>query len=432
MIILEQVDPSTIPQRQELVLGCISLDYELRPMIVAFNRAQSDVRIVVRDYSEYLNDGTYEDAIQKINTEILSGSAPDLLCASGLPLKQYAAKGILADLWPLIDSDPDISREALMRHLFDVMSIDGKLYQVTNSFSIQTAACRTAITGDKTSWTLDDVLQAMNNLQPGAGIFGETDTKTGMLNQCLGFNLDSFMDWNTGTASFDSETFIEILKFCNSFPAEFNYENYDWETAESEYSRLMNGKQLMTTCYISSFGDLQVQYALHNADVNFIGFPSENGTGSCFQPGSTISITTSCKNTEAAWRFVRELLLAENQTQEHMWNFPTNKAAFDTLVKEQMTPQYWTNPETGEQEEISTMGYGIGNDFNVEIYAMKQDEYDAFMRLYENCKTVYSYDQSVMTIIQEECEPFFAGQKTAEEVASIIQNRLSLYMAERT
>jgi len=77
------------------------------------------------------------------------------------------------------------------------------------------------------------------------------------------------------------------------------------------------------------------------------------------------------------------------------------------------------------------MGYGIGNDFNVEIYAMKQPEYDAFMKLYNNIKTVYSYDQSVMSIILEECEPFFAGQKTAEEVASIIQNRLSLYIAER-
>jgi len=430
LILLEQVDASTIPQKQELVLGCFGLDYNLRPMIVDFNRSNQNVRIVVRDYSELMGDGTYEDALQRMNTEILTGNAPDLMSLNGLPKEQYAAKGILMDLWPLIDSDPELTREDLMTHLFDVMSIDGKLYEVTDSFYIQTAACRTAITGDRDSWTLEDVLAAMEGLQPDAGIFSETDTKTGILNQCLGYNLDSFMDWNNKTCSFDSEEFISILEFANTFPAEMD-PNYDWATAESEYSRLMNGKQLMTTCYISSFGDLQVQYAFHGGDVNFIGFPSANGTGSCFNLGSTISISSACKDPTSAWQFVRRLLLEEHQTDEHMWNFPTNKASFDAYVEQAMTPQYYTDPETGEQVEQSTMGYGIGNDFQVDIYAMKQPEYDAFLKLYNSVKTVYSYDQEIMNIILEECEFFFAGQKTAADTANIIQNRLSLYLAEQ-
>ena len=431
LVVLQQVDASTIPQKQELVLGCFGLDWNLRPMIVNFNRANQNIRIVVRDYSELMGDGTYEDALQKMNTEILTGNVPDLMCLQGLPLEQYAAKGILADLWPMIDADPELSREDLMTHFFETISIDGKLYQVTDAFSIQTAACRTAITGDRTSWTLDDVLLAMEGLQPGAGIFGETNTKTGILQQCMGYNLDSFIDWAAGTCSFDSEEFISMLEFANTFPAEFNYENYDWETAESEYSRLMNGKQLMTTCYISSFSDLQVQYAFHGGDVNFIGFPSENGTGSCFQPGTTISISSSCKDPDAAWQFVRQLLTEEHQTEERIWNFPTNKAAFDAYVEQAMTPVYYTDPETGEQVEQSNMGYGIGNDFSVDIYSMKQEEYDAFLKLYNNVKTVYSYDTEIMNIILEECEFFFAGQKTAEQTAEVIQNRLSLYVAEQ-
>ena len=430
LVVLEQVDASTLPQKQELTLACMGLSWNLRPMIVDFNRSQDQVRIVVKDYSEYATEDDYYAGLTKLNTEILSGNIPDILDTSSLPMEQYAAKGLLTDLWTLIDTDTELSREDLMTHLFEVMSIDGKLYQITDTFSIQTAGVNSAIAAGRTSWTLDEVLEALEGLEPNASIFGETDTKTGMLSQVMGFNLDSFMDWANGTCSFDSAEFIEILNFCNTFPAEMD-PNYDWETAESEYSRLMNGKQLMSTIYLSSFEDIQVQAAYHGGDVTFIGFPSENGKGSCFNLGSTMSITTACDDVDAAWSFVRQLLLEEHQTEEHMWNFPTNAHSFETYKEQAMTPIYETDPETGEQVEISNSGYGIGEDFMLDVYSMKQEEYDAFLELYENCNSVYSYDEDVMDIINEECEAFFAGQKTAEETAGIIQDRLSLYLAEQ-
>lgn len=41
-------------------------------------------------------------------------------------------------------------------------------------------------------------------------------------------------------------------------------------------------------------------------------------------------------------------------------------------------------------------------------------------------------DQSLMEIINDEAGAFFAGEKTAEETAQIIQNRVQLYMAEQS
>ena len=81
--------------------------------------------------------------------------------------------------------------------------------------------------------------------------------------------------------------------------------------------------------------------------------------------------------------------------------------------------------------EISNHGYS-SQDFSCDIYALKQEEYDRFMALYESCSGVYVYDQEVMEQIEEECSAFFAGQKTAEETASLIQNVVGLYMAERS
>ena len=430
LVTVEQVDAASIPERKELTLACFGLNWELRPMIVEFNRSQSAVRIVVQDYSEFSTEEDYMAGLTRLNTEIISGNVPDILDASSLPVNQYAGQGILVDLWPLIDSDPELGREDLMVHLFEAMSNNDKLYRITDSFSIQTAGVNSSIASGRVSWTLDEVLEAMEELDPNATIFGETDTKSGMLHRAIGFNLSDFMDWENKTCSFDSEEFISLLDFCNTFPAEMD-PNYDWGTAESEYSRLMNGKQLMSAVYLSSVEDIQVQAAYHGGDVTFIGFPSENAEGSCFQLGTTLAISSTCEDVDAAWSFVRRLLTEEHQTKEHMWNFPTNAQAFETAKKQAMTPVYETDPETGEQIEISNSGIGIGNDFNLQIYSMKQQEFDAFWQLYERCSNVYSYDEDIMKIILEECEFFFAGQKTAEETASLIQNRLSLYLAEK-
>lgn len=435
LVMMKQVDRSELPQKQELTLACMYLDWDMRTDIIEFNRSHENVRIIVKDYSEYATDGDYYAGVQKLNTEILSGVIPDLLLSNELPLERYASQGLLADLWPMIDADAELSREDLMTHFFDSLCMDGKLYQITSSFGIRTAACLQQIANGRSSWTTDEVISELKAMGPGAFIFNETNTKADILNTLLSFNLGEYMDWETGSCSFDSPEFINILKFANTFVDEFDWENYDWESAEGDYTRLHNGKQLMLQCYLSSFEDFQFNNAILDGTGVFIGYPSDAGTGNCFtyQPG--IAISSVCADKDAAWEFAREVLLAENQySEENGWMgyaFPSNRIAFEAYAKEAMTPEYQTDPETGEQVEISNHGYS-SQDFSCDIYALKQEEYDRFMALYESCSGVYVYDQEVMEQIEEECGAFFAGQKTAEETASLIQNVVGLYMAERS
>ena len=51
-------------------------------------------------------------------------------------------------------------------------------------------------------------------------------------------------------------------------------------------------------------------------------------------------------------------------------------------------------------------------------------------RIYGLNKPDTVLDQELLSIITEESQAFFAGQKTAEKTAEIIQRRASLYMAE--
>ena len=52
--------------------------------------------------------------------------------------------------------------------------------------------------------------------------------------------------------------------------------------------------------------------------------------------------------------------------------------------------------------------------------------------LIESASAAGSYDESIMAIITEECDGLFSGQRTAEQVADVIQNRAGTYIAEQS
>ena len=185
IVTMQQVDAATLPQKEQMVLACMYLDYNVRNEIIKFNKSHSDIRITVRDYSQYATDENYYAGITKLNTEILSGAMPDIIMTDNMPMDQYVGQGVLLDLWPMIDNDPELKREDLMTHFFDSLSVDGKLYQVNSYFNITTAAGNRDIVGDGSSWTLDDLLDCMKMLEPDATIFGKYDTKSGILSNCI-------------------------------------------------------------------------------------------------------------------------------------------------------------------------------------------------------------------------------------------------------
>ena len=157
VVILTATPREELPEKTTLIYASLYLSYDARRKILDFNKRSDQYRIEVRDYAEYDTDGKGQMALQKLNTEILAGNVPDILDTNNLPLRQYGAKGILEDLWPFIDSDPDLGRDALMVRPLEANAQDGKLYEIFNSFSIQTAAGPSKIVGDSLSWTLADL-----------------------------------------------------------------------------------------------------------------------------------------------------------------------------------------------------------------------------------------------------------------------------------
>ena len=66
----------------------------------------------------------------------------------------------------------------------------------------------------------------------------------------------------------------------------------------------------------------------------------------------------------------------------------------------------------------------------MDIYAATQEDVDAIKELINATDNALQLDQNIQNIITEEAGGYFQGQKTAQEVADIIQSRIQIYVNE--
>lgn len=440
LLLLTRVDASTVREKAELHLACFSLDSSLRSQIVKFNRSSADYRIVVTDYADYSLDSAADDdytaGLSKLNTEIISGNVPDILAANlTMPMRQYEARGLLEDLWAYIDADPEFSRDSFVSQPLAAMQSDGRLYQLPLGFGVVTAVGLNRVVGEYETWTLADLTDAMGKLRQDANVFDQYVTQEQVLQYCVIMNADSFIDWQSGSCSFDSDEFQALLSFAKLFPAEYSYsDDMDYE---SEYSRLKNGKQLLSMQEISDFDNLYYTFAALDNDIRFVGFPREDGSsGSSFSINASLAITTACKDKAGAWAFIRSAL--SEDYQDNQWDFPIIRDVFDAKAATAMEQDYQLDEngeqvldENGEPIPVSHGGMSWGNEEMIELYALTQEQYDVVLSLIDTTTTVAAYDTNLMQIISEEAAGFLAGDKTVDEAARLIQSRATIYIQEQ-
>ena len=443
LAVMTATDRASLPEKTTLTYAALGMGYDQRNAVIDFNKSSTTHRIEVTDYSKYSTDEDYFAGLTRLNTEIVAGKVPDILDAGTISLAQYAAKGVLEDLWPYIDGDPDIGRDSLMERPFLAAERDGKLYQVFDTFSISTVAGATDVVGDRHSWTVADLQEALARMPEGCSIFSYYDTKDSILSTVMMQNLDQFVNWETGECSFESDAFKTMLEFCNQFPAEYN-QAAAMDDQDNDYKRISEGRQMLNSTYLSDFESIQTDKALFGGSVSYVGFPQEDGgVGSAFAISGGLAMSSTCKDKEGAWSFLRRLLLpkfedVESLKQGGFWGFPTNKADFDLVREDAMTPDGYKLDENGEQVldengspiEESYSSVGWGNGFMVDIYSTSQEEYDQIMALYNAIDSVYNYDQEIFSIVSDGAGSYFAGDRSLDDTVTQIQSRVKLYVNE--
>ena len=430
LAILTHVDPKDVPDKQTLVLGCYYLDWDLRERIVNFNKSNDNYRITVTDYSQYNTGDDYTAGYTQLNNDILAGKMPDMLAlnsTSDIPVDSYISKGLFADLSEMIKNDSELNYDDYLSNVFEAYMHDGKLYTLVPKFTVNTVMGKTSIVGDKEGWTMED-LKALMEKYPDASVFGDTTTRSELLWMLMMYSGSQFVDRETGKCSFDSQEFVDLLEFTKQFPEEFDYDSLPddyWQNSQKAYR---DGKILLMSTNISDMESYINNRGLFGEPVTLIGFPAKEGNGAVINANSVYLISSKSKNQDAAWQFLRYYLTDEYQKDGNdSWSLPIKKDALREKINKGTERPYWVNSD-GEKEYYDyTTWFG---DEEVVLDPLTQEQADDLYNYICSVTQAYYSDDSLSNIITEESAAFFSGQKSAQDVADIIQSRAQIYINE--
>lgn len=426
LVVLTKMEESKVPEKEILTFGTTYLSYYAERDIVAFNRQNDKYRIEVKEYGDA---GTsYEDKMNLFQAELTSGQTPDIidLTYCPIPFETLVSSGVIADLNPYLDGDDKIAREDYVESVLKAYERDGKLYAIMPYFGVDVIVGKASDLGDAYTWTVEDVMAFADEKGSGAELLPGA-AKSDILWMMCTMNRNLFVDEEAGTCDFTGEEFTKILEFANRFPAEANY--------DLSLEKFRNGETLLYSDTVTSVQNYQMYEFMFGAPVNFIGFPTFGKSGLTLSSnGTTVAMGAESANKEGVWEFIRFNLTKDRQENVGSPNggFPALKSALEKQFENDREPEYDINAE-GVKTEIpkSTWSMGGGGlDFSVDVYAATEEQTDKVMEMIEAAQPDERMEDEIFNIISEEAGKYFEGQKNAEEVSSVVQNRVQLYLNE--
>ena len=419
--LLTPVEAGALPERQRLTYGTMDMVSSERTAILAFNRTNPDYYIEATDYAQGQDRAAGRT---RLVTEVLAGKGPDIVNIGQLGADYWETAGLLEDLWPYIDADPEIGRGDLMERVFQAYERDGKLYQIGSEFRIMTFTGAAEVVGGEMTWTGEELWAALEAMPEGCVPLSIYGSKENMLRLLLSLYGERFVDWEAGTCAFESQEFKDLLAFCAGLP--------DQSPEGGDAAALVSGRQMLCEWQITDFYDVQEKSYLLGGPVTFVGCPNPWGeVGSALFLTNSLAMSSGCAHKDGAWAFLRELLLPRGDGAVSTPYFPTNRADFQRVAEAAMTPERVDS----SGKEVSTRGESFGVVDGVELgykrYAVTQAEYDQIMALYNAIDLAYRENRDLNGIVISAAGAYFAGDKSLDEAAELIQRRGEIYVNEQ-
>lgn len=425
---MTKVDPSDIKEKKIITVGVIYATDDLRKKVADFNKKSDVYRIQTVDYAnEIAGEGMtgYYECANNLGTELIRGQGPDIIVVfHSASLQNFAVKGAFEKLDPYFEKDPDISVSDLLPNIVNATRINGNLYTVVPSFYISTCVAAKDKTGNQ-KITLKNYREVCerNGIDPLIGMgYMPKDAVSGFYETAI----SSYVDYENGTCDFTSKGFISLLEFLKQFQ-EGADEEEDFDKYEEFDNYYRENKSLLLEAGLNTFEDYKLFIdGYFGTDVELNGYPTDDDGKSFITMGMQIAMNKNCKHKDAAWEFMKSFYDDEYQNNLER-EFPVKVSALEEKAAKAQEPPYYIS--SNGQKVYTGEIYGVGSK-EIQLDALSEEEAGTVMDFIKSVTDVTTNETTILNIITEETGAYYAGQKTAKEVADIIQSRVSIYLSE--
>lgn len=438
-------DPN-MPSMPEECLKVYSLEdsYGIRTAIAMYQIAKPNVRVEYEIGRGEDNGVTREDALKKLNTQIMAGEGPDVLMMDGLPVDSYMEKGLLLDLNEFLE---DVFKEEdLYENLIRAFAYEGSIYMIPMQAGFPVMLGREGYVSEmKDLASVADEMEKIRKDYPEKDILGICSEK--MLMKI--FSVSSAPAWKKENGEINEDAVAEFLtqmkriynaqmdgigqKQVDRFLStsdwyaeelgenwEYNLGLYGVNTLDyvGEYARFMAG---MTT-YPYGYYDI-TSAAKTKGFEDTILVPMAGQCSNVFAPDTILGINAASAQKELAEDFLKEFLGKEVQVS--LGGFGVNRAAFEEMITVD-------KKELGENNLYGAMAMidEDGVEVSLDVYYPEEEELNVLKNWMESADTPYMADTVFEQTIFEEGAKYIQGSQSIEETIKEIRNQLAIYMSE--
>ena len=173
---------------------------------------------------------------------------------------------------------------------------------------------------------------------------------------------------------------------------------------------LASGRQLFYTSTVNLYVLRSFPDAL-GEDFVFCGFPGTGkGRGIAVEPILPLGISAATEHPDECWSFLKTVLTKDSMTLD---GYSPLRSVADWEIA-----TYLENL-AGWREN----GYDLTAD--MELVTAKG------LAAFEAADVLYGMDAEVLAIIEDAAAPYFAGEKSDDDVAAEVQSRVATYMSEQ-
>lgn len=433
--------PESVPDSEKITItiGMPFFDEFLVADIREFTKANPQYKAEMVYYSQQVeNDDFYHTkAINLMKLDLISGKAPDIIFLSNKDMADFVNKGAFVDLYELMEQYGGVKKEDFLPNVIEGLEIDGQLPAACYGFSIDTVAAKTKHVGeDMENWTPEEAMAAYYSMPEGMQ-FNVSSDSTYFTHFMVYKAMFNSIDFRNHTCDFLGGSFVDLLEFCceNPITPEYQpdldaipYEEVLANISEGKFS-IIKDKQLLEMIHIVGFNSYvgnQVGTRFNGEDITFVGYPSETGDCAVTDAGFMFGISESCENKEAAWAIVNHFFSDEYQNKINDEN--TCNPVIKSVLDEKLADRTREDPNS----IYSTTLYKEGTDELSDDKFIKKETVQQVYDYILNVEFSPYKNEIIQNMVVEECAAALAGEKTAEEVAEILQGRVEIYLSERS
>ena len=361
---------------------------------------------------------------QMIAMQMGTGKGPDILVSYALNfVDDLAGKGGIVDLAPYM-AESGMREEDYFPSAFSRWRNGEKIYTVSLSGSVRYTWLDGKALGLEDRPDIASLLDALLTVEKPGNYFG-VNTASGVLIELIQYTDDycGILDWEKGVCDFEGELFVRMMQAAGRFG--YTWDEI-WEKAEEAFSKpYMGGHMNIVNIYeYESLADMEKQ--------GKIPLLSENGAPYSYSDDLyTFAVNANSAHVEGAWEFLSYMMSEEVQRTQQNPMKATNRAVCVEAIEKEVD---WL--EAGNVMVNQAASYVI-NGSETKSWTREDitDEKVAeFLSMRDRAEPRDGEEERrmkpVWQSIEEEAEAYFVGDKSIEEVAKVINNRVQLYLDE--